>query len=245
MSRVRVSKLGAGVSESDLRDFLSFSGGIVDVAWEAHGGEDGSRAATVTFADAHSADTAQLLTGAMLGESQIEISRVEEGGSGQGTDVLATTLSAASTGAATAGAVATDVVAMMLAAGYKLGDTAMQQAKAFDESAKVSANIAAFDEQYQVTATAQGVTSSVSAKVDELDQRLKISETANAAAAATVAKATEISEHPSLKAASLAVSAGISWLNRAVESVATKATERYQAANPAPVGDAPPLEGGK
>ena len=233
MSRVRVSKIGAGVAEADLRDFLSFSGAISEVAWESQVAEDGTKSAVVTFTESHAADTAQVLTGAMLGETAIEISRMEE-------NEAALDVGAASMTALTAaGSVATDMVAMMLAAGYKLSETAAEQAKAFDESAKVSANLSAFDEQYKLSATAREVTSTFSAKADELDAHLKISETAKAASAAAVAKATEISEHPSLAAAASAVTAGISWLNAAVSDVATKANERYQAANPVPIGMAP------
>ncbi|KAI4328410.1 hypothetical protein L6164_020767 [Bauhinia variegata] len=192
---VEVTSLSPKATEKDVYDFFAFSGAIEHVEIVRSG--DYASTAYVTFKDAHSLETACLLSVATILDQRVCITRWgqyedeqdfwnrpayshwEETGSTQPQN------SNFVSSAGEAVTVAQEVVKTMLAKGYVLSKDALAKAKDFDESHQVSATATA-----KVAELSQriGLSEKFSAGFEaarSVDQRYQVSETAKSAASAT------------------------------------------------------------
>ncbi|KAF8408076.1 hypothetical protein HHK36_007217 [Tetracentron sinense] len=158
---VEVTSLSSKATEKDVHDFFSFSGTIEHIEIIRSG--EYACTAYVTFKDAHAMETAVFLSGAIIVDQHVCISRwgqyedefdlwnrsswklEDETGSTVRT-FLAYVATHASQFVSSPGEAVTltqEVVKTMLAKGYVLGKDACIKAKALDESYQVSATAAA------------------------------------------------------------------------------------------------------
>lgn len=192
-----VTGLSPNATEKDVYDFFAFAGSIEHV--EIVRSEDYACSAYVTFKDAYALENAVLLSGATIVDQRVFISRwgsdeddsfniwnrsswkIDEEPSSShdshGPQPLPT--------AGEAAAMAQDVVKTMLSRGYVLGKDALFQAKAFDESHRVSATAV---EKVAEMSKQIGLTDKISAgvgAVKSVDEQYRVSETTKSAASAT------------------------------------------------------------
>ncbi|KAK4841513.1 hypothetical protein QYF36_005690 [Acer negundo] len=194
---IEVTGLSPKATEKDLYDFFSFSGAIEHVDIVRSG--DHACTAYVTFKDAHSQETAVLLSGATILDQRVCITRwghyedefdfwnrpsqrhEDETESSQPSQ-----RSPLVEDAGEAVAMAQEVVKTMLTKGYVLGKDALRQAKAFDESHQVSASaagkVAELNEKF-------GLIDKIGAGVEaakSVDEKYHISETTKSAVSAVI-----------------------------------------------------------
>ncbi|KAL0340893.1 UNVERIFIED_CONTAM: Binding partner of ACD11 1 [Sesamum radiatum] len=131
---VKVSNLSHDATERDMRGFFSFCGDIVYVEMKSE--NEQSQTAFITYKDPRGAETAILLTGAII-VGQIATIALEP-------DYVLPAAAASESCAATednkqgaspsTSQKAEDIVTRMLDKGYTLGKDAIHRAKAFDEA---------------------------------------------------------------------------------------------------------------
>lgn len=190
---VEVSNLSPNATERDLYDFFSFSG-VIEHIEIIRAGDYGSTG-YVTFKEAHALETAVLLSGATIIDQQVCIARWghnEEASSfwdrpswqvDYDTETVYMDHFATTPGEVMS--IAQEVVKTMLAKGYVLSKDALCKAKAFDESYQVSATAAS---KVADMSKRIGLTDKINAGVDavrSVDERYHVMETTKTVVSAT------------------------------------------------------------
>ncbi len=165
---VLVTDLSPHATEENLRDFFQFSGTItgIELGVDAEGGHQ----AKIYFDKQESADTACLLTGAIILDKQVIISSLVDGAA---PPVM--------------GKKAVDTISAMLSKGFVFGKSTFDKVSNYDKkiglSTKVKAKAAKgkekltkVDDKYQFTSKAKGLIKTMENKINEADDRYKFSE---------------------------------------------------------------------
>ncbi|KAJ4960998.1 hypothetical protein NE237_020908 [Protea cynaroides] len=188
---VQVTGLSPNATEKDVFDFFAFSGTVVHVEIIRCG--DYACTAYVTFNDAHSLETAVLLSGATIVDQRVCITRWgqhEEFNfwnrpSWRIDDETDTHENGFVSTPGEAVTMAQEVVKTMLSKGYVLGKDALGKAKAFDESHQVSATAAT---KVAELSKRIGLTDKICAgvgAVKSVDEKYHVSDTTISAVSAT------------------------------------------------------------
>ncbi|XP_058108370.1 binding partner of ACD11 1-like isoform X2 [Magnolia sinica] len=213
---VKVSNISLAATKQDIKEFFSFAGDIIYI--EMRGESESSQLAYVTFKDPQGADTATLLSGAVIINLSVNITRVE----GYQLPPLAfSPPSGTLSGGDSVVKKAEDVVSSMLAKGFVLGKDALSKAKALDERhhliSTASATVTSLDQKMGLREKLSMGTAVVHEKAREVDERFQVYEkTRSALTVASSAGSALMSNHY--------VSVGASWLSSALTAV-TKAAE--------------------
>lgn len=190
---VEVSNLSPNATERDLYDFFSFSG-VIEHIEIIRSGDYGSTG-YVTFKEPYALETAVLLSGATIIDQQVCIARWahnEESSSfwdqhswRLDDDETMTHVDHFTTTPREAFTLAQEVVKTMLAKGYVLGKDTLLKAKAFDESYQVSASAAS---KVADMSKRIGLTDKINAGLDAVhavDERYHVMETTKTVVSAT------------------------------------------------------------
>ncbi|XP_042503484.1 binding partner of ACD11 1 [Macadamia integrifolia] len=193
---VEVTGLSPTATEKDVYDFFAFSGTVEHVEIIRSG--DYACTAYVTFKEAHSLETAVLLSGATIGDQRVCITRWGHNGdefdfwnrpsSWRLDDETGSRDTHGNHFVSTPGealTMAQEVVKTMLSKGYVLGKDALSKAKAFDESHQVSATAAT---KVSEVSKNIGLTDKLCAGVEavkSVDEKYHVSETTITAVSAT------------------------------------------------------------
>jgi len=164
---VLVTDLSAHATEANLRDFFQFSGTItgIEMSVDAEGGHR----AKIFFDKQESADTACLLTGAIILDKQVIITSLVDGSA---PPVM--------------GKKAVDTISMMLSQGFVFGKSTLDKISTYDKkiglSEKVKANVAKgkekfakVDDKYQFSSKGQALVKSLQTKVNQADEKFQVS----------------------------------------------------------------------
>lgn len=207
MTTVIVTNIAPGTSEATITEFFGFCGRIVNIKLED--GEQ-SMAARITFETANAANTSLLLANAMIADRAIQVAMDASAVTGEAQAAAASAPQGEFQGYPNAeeeenageslmgGAqraepnAATTTIAKLLAAGHKLSDNAVAEAKALDERFQVSNKVQSgltdvkealtgFSERIGLTNKAQSAYQAVATGV----QSTGVPERASQAAAAT------------------------------------------------------------
>ena len=224
---VKVSNISSGAREQDLKEFLTYPGKIEHIEMKS---ENNSKVAYVTFNSSDGAETAVLLSGAVLVGQAITIVLA--------TDYVAPASAASTiptaTGATNADAVtsesglltAEDVVSSMLAKGYILGQDVLNRAKSFDErhqlTSTASSKVATLDQKVGISEKITAGSMLVNDKVKEMDERYQVSEKAKSAMSAAEQS---LSTAGSTLMKNRYVLTGATWVTGAYSKVAKAAEE--------------------
>ncbi|KAB1205889.1 Protein vip1 [Morella rubra] len=230
---VKVSNISLAASARDITEFFSFSGDIQYVEMQRE--TDRTQLAYVTFKDSQGADTAMLLSGAIMADLSVSITPFD----GYQLPPEATQ-SLAKKPAATGSTVkkAEDVMSTMLAKGFVLGKDAINKAKSLDEqhhlTSNASATVASIDRKMGLTEKLSIGTAMVNEKVREMDKRFQVSEKTKSAFAAAELKAVSagsaiMSNHYVLSGASW-ISSTFSAVAKAAEDVTMMTKEKVEKA---------------
>jgi RNA recognition motif-containing protein len=184
-----VSNLSPLTNETTLAGFFSFCGKIEDIQLTTYSGQ--SAEAVVTFESPAAAKTALLLSNAMINDRAINVTIYVPGqertSGGESSSIHGDAVPNKPHLAAAEDRSSTSVMASLLAAGYVLGQDAVQKAKEIDEKNQFTAKATAvankakeklieFDEQYGVSNSVTAMTSGVQTKAREIDDQYKISD---------------------------------------------------------------------
>ena len=220
---VLVADLDPKATEQVLREFFQFSGKITGI--ELFMQPEGGHAARIYFEKEEEAETAVLLTGAIIMDRHVVISSLFDGSP---PPVM--------------GKKAVDVISAMLAHGFVLGKSTLDRLSDFDKkvglSEKVKANVAKaktklaeFDAKYQVGAKAKGLFNSFQEKMQLADGKFKISERFN-----TTSK--KVSENQSVQKVKNSFKFGFSTISTNVSKVSNATSTKIKGAlgskDPAP-----------
>ncbi|CAA7058273.1 unnamed protein product [Microthlaspi erraticum] len=216
---VKISNVSLDVSKKDVKEFFSFSGDIQYIETRSETQE--TQVAFVTFKDPQGAETAMLLTGAVIADHRVSITPAVNYELPQ----EALSLDSADSFNGFTVKKAEDVVNIMVERGYALGKDAMEKAKAFDDRhnlmSNASATIASLDNKMGLSEKLSIGTTVVNEKWREVDERYQVREITKSALAAAEEKA-------SIAGAALManpyVSSGASWFSNAFGAV-TKAVK--------------------
>ncbi|KAK0573063.1 hypothetical protein LWI29_002489 [Acer saccharum] len=215
---IKVSNISLAASESDIKEFFSFSGDIKYV--EMRRESETTQLAYVTFKESQGADTASLLSGATIAGLSVTITPVQDY---QLPPEAVSPNSPLATGSAVKKA--EDVVSTMLAKGFVLGKDAVNKAKAFDEqlhlTSNASATVASIDRKMGLSEKLSIGTSVVNEKLKEMDERFQVSEKTKSAFA--VAEQTASSAGNAIMT-NRYVLTGATWVSSAFNKV-SKAAE--------------------
>ncbi|XP_047170727.1 binding partner of ACD11 1-like isoform X2 [Vigna umbellata] len=220
MRSVKVSNISSDATEQDLREFLTFPGKIEHVEMESDKGS--SKVAYVTFSTPDGAETAVLLSGAVVCGQSLNIELAK--------DYALPTSTASPTSNAESGESgmrkAEDVVSSMLAKGFILGKDALNRAKSFDErhrlTSTASAKVASLDQKVGFTEKISAGTVIVNDKVKEMDEKFQVSEKTKTAISAAEQS---VSSAGSAIMKNRYVLTGATWVTGAYNRVARKAEE--------------------
>ncbi|PIN24980.1 hypothetical protein CDL12_02289 [Handroanthus impetiginosus] len=183
-----------------------------------------TQVAYVTFRDSQGADTAALLTGAVIAGLSVSIAPVENYKLPPNAAYLTTDPNRTTTGSAIKKA--EDVVSTMLAKGFFLGKDALNRAKAFDEKHQLtlnaSATVASIDQRIGLSEKLSMRTAAVNEKVKEMDERYRVSDITKSAIVVAEQKA---STAGSAIMSNRYVSTGASWVTNALSAVAKAAED--------------------
>ncbi|KFK41218.1 hypothetical protein AALP_AA2G100900 [Arabis alpina] len=216
---VKISNVSMAVSKKDVQEFFSFSGDIQYVEIRSETQE--SQVAFVTFKDPQGAETAMLLTGAVIADIRVSITPAVN----YKLPPEALVLDSENLYNGFTVKKAEDVVNIMVERGYALGKDAMEKAKAFDDRhnliSNASATIASLDDKMGLSEKLSIGTTVVNEKWREMDERYQVREITKSAFAAAEEKAiiagTALMANPY-------VSSGASWFSNAF-CVVTKAVK--------------------
>lgn len=215
---VKISNVSLNVSKKDLNEFFSFSGDIHYIEMRSETQE--TQLAYVTFKDPQGAETAMLLTGAVIADHRVSITPAVN--YELPPEALALDSQEYSFNGFTVKK-AEHVVSIMMERGYAVGKDAMEKAKAFDDKhnlvSNASATIASLDSKIGLSEKLSMGTTVVNEKLREVDERYQVREITKSALAAAEERA--ISAGTALMANPY-VSSGASWLSNAFGAV-TKA----------------------
>ncbi|ESQ28485.1 hypothetical protein EUTSA_v10018968mg [Eutrema salsugineum] len=220
---VKISNVSLHVSKKDVKEFFSFSGDIHYVEMRSETQE--TQVAYVTFKDPQGAETAMLLTGAVIADHRVSITPAVNYELPQ--EALALDSESSFNGFTVKRA--EDVVNIMVGRGYALGKDAMEKAKAFDDRHNLmqnaSATIASLDNKMGLSEKLSIGTTVVNEKWREMDERYQVREITKSALAA--AEESAISARTALMANPY-VSSGASWFSNAFCAVTKAVKERSE-----------------
>ncbi|XP_072990718.1 binding partner of ACD11 1 [Typha latifolia] len=191
---VEVTNLSGRATEKELYEFFSFSGAIEHIELLRSG--DYASTAYVTFKEPHALETAVLLTGATIVDQPVCITRWGQYDEAcnfwdkpwnleDDTEFTTVHQCEFKTTPSEALTIAQDVVTTMLAKGFTLSKDAMIKARAFDESYQVSASAAA---KVSELSKRIGLTDKINAGVGavrSVDERYHVLETTKTVVSAT------------------------------------------------------------
>ncbi|KAK6274518.1 hypothetical protein POUND7_004227 [Theobroma cacao] len=220
---VKVSNVSLGATQRDVKEFFSFSGDIEYV--EMQSDNEQSQVAYVTFKDSQGAETAVLLTGAIIVDLSVSITLAPDYKLPPAAFLPPSAIQNKTPGGGdSAIRKAEDVVSGMLAKGFILGKDAVNKAKTFDEkhqlTSTASAKVASFDKKIGFTEKITAGTTVVSGKVREVDQKFQVSEKTKSAFAAAEQK---VSSAGSAIMKNRYVFTGALWVTGAFNKVAKAA----------------------
>jgi len=220
---VKISNVSLIVSKKDVKEFFSFSGDIQYVEMRSETQE--SQVAYVTFKDSQGAETAMLLTGAVIADLRVSITPAVN--YQLPPEALALDSEHSFNGFSVKKA--EDVVNIMVGRGYALGKDAMEKAKAFDDRhnliSNASATIASLDDKMGLSEKLSIGTTVVNEKLRDIDERYQVREITKSALAA--AEETAISARTALMANPY-VSSGASWFSNAFGAVTKAVKEKVE-----------------
>ncbi|OAP18336.1 hypothetical protein AXX17_AT1G61970 [Arabidopsis thaliana] len=221
---VKISNVSLIVSKKDVKEFFSFSGDIQYVEMRSETQE--SQVAYVTFKDSQGAETAMLLTGAVIADLRVSITpavNYQLPPEALALDSQEHSFNGFSVKKAE------DVVNIMVGRGYALGKDAMEKAKAFDDRhnliSNASATIASLDDKMGLSEKLSIGTTVVNEKLRDIDERYQVREITKSALAA--AEETAISARTALMANPY-VSSGASWFSNAFGAVTKAVKEKVE-----------------
>ncbi|KAK7264001.1 hypothetical protein RJT34_31602 [Clitoria ternatea] len=217
---VKVSNISSGTTEKDLKEFLTFPGKIELIEMQRN-----SQVAYVTFSTPEGAETAVLLSGAVVCGQSISIELASD------YVVPASSASAKETGrndenAESGSRNAEDVVSSMLARGFILGKDALNRAKSFDEkhqlSSTATAKVVSLDNKVGFSERINAGTILVNDKVKEMDEKFQVSEKTKSAMSAAERS---VASAGSAIMRNRYVFTGAAWVTGAYNRVAKKAEQ--------------------
>ncbi|KAJ6771797.1 RNA-BINDING (RRM/RBD/RNP MOTIFS) FAMILY PROTEIN [Salix koriyanagi] len=217
---VKVSNISLTATDIDIKEFFSFSGDILYVEMQRE--SETTQLAYVTFEESQGADTAMLLSGAIVADLSVLITPVED--YQLPPEAISSKLEKPP---ATDSAVkkAEDVVSTMLAKGFVLGKDAINKAKAFDErihlTSNASATVASIDHKMGLSEKLSVGTAVVNEKVREMDEKFQVLVKTKTVLSVAEQKASSVG---SAIMSNPYVSTGASWVSGAFTAV-TKAAE--------------------
>ncbi|XP_076960158.1 binding partner of ACD11 1-like [Bidens hawaiensis] len=218
---VEVSNIAMAVTEKDIWEFFSFSGNIHYI--EMKSDSEATKHAFVTFKEAQGANTAVLLTGAIIGNLPVSVSHVENYQMPAGAPPLSPRGSNSDRTREVAQK-AEEVVSTMLAKGFVLGKDAVQKAKSFDEkhqlTVNASAKVASIDRRMGLTQKFSMGTAAMNERMKEVNERYQVSEKSKSAIAVAEQKANTAG---SALMSNKFVSSGAVWVAGAFAAVAKAA----------------------
>ncbi|QCD88873.1 binding partner of ACD11 1-like [Vigna unguiculata] len=220
MRSVKVSNISSGATEQDLREFLTFPGKIEHVEMQSDKGS--SKVAYVTFSTPEGAETAVLLSGAVVCGQSLNIELANDYPLPSSTESPIGNAESGESGMRKA----EDVVSTMLAKGFILGKDALYRAKSFDErhrlTSTASAKVASLDQKVGFTEKISAGTVIVNDKVKEMDEKFQVSEKTKTAISAAEQS---VSSAGSAIMKNRYVLTGATWVTGAYNRVAKKAEE--------------------
>ncbi|KAK1412102.1 hypothetical protein QVD17_33089 [Tagetes erecta] len=231
---VEVSNVSMGVTQKDIWEFFSFSGNIHYI--EIKSESTTTKHAFVTFKESQGANTAVLLTGAIIGDLPVSVRHVENYQLPSGAPPL--TPRGAQGSNADALQKAEEVVSTMLAKGFVLGKDALQKAKSFDEkhqlSSNASATVASIDRRMGLTRKLSMGTAAMNEKVKEVNERYQVSESTKSAIAAAEQKANTagyaLMNNKYVSSGAVWVAGAFAAVAKAAEGVGSKTKEKVSKA---------------
>ncbi|KAF6144695.1 hypothetical protein GIB67_006187 [Kingdonia uniflora] len=219
---VKVANISLDASESDIKEFFSFSGDIhyVEIRRES----ERSQVAYVTFKDPQGADTALLLSGSTIVDLSITISPVEN--YELPPEAYSQNKEWKSSNPDSVVKKAEDVMSSMLAKGFVLGKDAVNKAKTFDERlhliSNATATVASLDKKIGLSEKISTGASVINEKVREVDEKFHVYDKTRSAFAAAEQKA---SSAGSAIMSNHFVSTGANWVSNAISMVAKAAED--------------------
>jgi hypothetical protein len=211
---VEVTDLSPQANEHNLREFFQFSGKIKDIQLSMS--PEGGHQARIFFEKEEEAETACLLTGAIIVDKQVVITNLFDGAP---PPVM--------------GKKAVDVISQMLSAGFIFGKSTLDKLSDFDKkmglSEKVKANMKSakeklneFNEKHQIRQRASSFMKTVQTKVEgtiaKADDKFKLSEKFNSTASQVQANENVQKVTSKIKFGFSTVSANISKVSNATAS---------------------------
>lgn len=219
---MKVSNISSTATEQDLREFLAFPGKIEYIEMQSDKGN--SQVAYVTFSNPEGAETAVLLSGAVVCGQSLTIALAPDHA------LPASAVSATQTSNAESGESglrkAEDVVTGLLAKGFILGKDALNRAKSFDErhqlTSTATAKVVSLDQKVGFTEKISAGTVIVNDKMKEMDEKFQVSEKTKSAI--SVAEQS-VSSAGSAIMKNRYVLTGATWVTGAYSRVAKAAEE--------------------
>lgn len=219
---VKVSNISSSATEQDLREFLTFPGKIDYIEVQSDNGN--SKVAYVTFSSPEGAETAVLLSGAVVSGQSLTIDLASDYA------LPASAASATQTSNAESAESglrkAEDVVTSMLAKGFILGKDALNRAKSIDErhqlTSTATAKVASLDQKVGLSERISAGTVLVNDKVKEMDEKYQVSEKTKSA---FTAAEQSVSSAGSAIMKNRYVLTGATWVTGAYNRVAKAAEE--------------------
>ncbi|KAE9620225.1 hypothetical protein Lal_00019614 [Lupinus albus] len=220
---VKVSNISSSATEQDLKEFLTFPGKIEYIELKSDN-NGSSQVAYVTFSNPEGAETAVLLSGAVVAGQPLTIAMAPEYSLPAS---VASTLPTVATETGESGLrKAEDVVTSLLAKGFILGKDALTHAKSFDEKHHVTstatAKVVSLDQKVGLTEKISAGTTLVNEKVKEMDEKFQVSEKTKIAISA--AEQT-VSNAGSAIMKNRYILTGATWVTGAYNKVAKAAEE--------------------
>ncbi|KAG4979285.1 hypothetical protein JHK85_033243 [Glycine max] len=220
---VKVSNISSTATEQDLREFLAFPGKIEYIEMQSDKGN--SQVAYVTFSNPEGAETAVLLSGAVVCGQSLTIALAPDHALPASAVSVATQTSNAESGESGLRK-AEDVVTGLLAKGFILGKDALNRAKSFDErhqlTSTATAKVVSLDQKVGFTEKISAGTVIVNDKMKEMDEKFQVSEKTKSAI--SVAEQS-VSSAGSAIMKNRYVLTGATWVTGAYSRVAKAAEE--------------------
>ncbi|KAG4984939.1 hypothetical protein JHK84_032865 [Glycine max] len=220
---VKVSNISSTATEQDLREFLAFPGKIEYIEMQSDKGN--SQVAYVTFSNPEGAETAVLLSGAVVCGQSLTIALAPDHALPASAASVATQTSNAESGESGLRK-AEDVVTGLLAKGFILGKDALNRAKSFDErhqlTSTATAKVVSLDQKVGFTEKISAGTVIVNDKMKEMDEKFQVSEKTKSAI--SVAEQS-VSSAGSAIMKNRYVLTGATWVTGAYSRVAKAAEE--------------------
>ncbi|RDX87388.1 Binding partner of ACD11 1, partial [Mucuna pruriens] len=223
---VKVSNISSGATEHDLREFLTFPGRIEYI--EINSSDKGnSQVAHVTFSNPEGAETAVLLSGAVVCGQSLTIDLAPDYAPPPSAATVAKQTETNNAESQESGLRrAEDVVTSLLAKGFVLGKDALNRAKGFDEkhqlSSTATAKVVSLDQKVGFSEKINAGTVLVNDKVKEMDEKFQVSEKTKSAISAAE-QSVSIAGSAIMK--NRYVLTGATWVTGAYNRVARAAEE--------------------